>query len=82
MQEKEMVSDYLAGLDASLAKYGGIIAETENEELRRTIQSLRNQDEIRQYALFQKAKEKGYYIPAQQATAEEIATVKQQLSQG
>ena len=29
-----------------------------------------------------KAKEKGYYIPAQQATPEEIATVKQQMSQG
>ena len=27
-------------------------------------------------------KEKGYYIPAQQATPTEIATVKQQLSQG
>ena len=32
--------------------------------------------------LFTKAKEKGYYIPAQQATPEEIATVKQQMSQG
>ena len=28
------------------------------------------------------AKEKGYYIPAQQATPEEVATVKQQVSQG
>ncbi|WP_346930786.1 spore coat protein [Clostridium sp.] len=82
MQEKEMISDYLAGLDASLAKYGGIIAETENEELRRTIQTLRNQDEARQFALSQKAKEKGYYIPAQPASSSEIATVKQQLSQG
>ena len=26
--------------------------------------------------------EKGYYIPAQQATPEEVATVKQQVSQG
>lgn len=77
-----MISDYLAGLDASLAKYGGIIAETENAELRSTLQSIRNQDEARQYALFQKAKEKGYYIPAQPASATEIATVKQQLSQG
>ena len=43
---------------------------------------MRDQDEIRQYALFKIAKEKGYYIPAQQATPTEIATVKQQLSQG
>ena len=82
MQEKEMISDYLAGLNASLAGYGGIIAQCENEQLRSTIQGMRNQDEVRQYSLFKIAKEKGYYIPAQQATPDEIATVKQQLSQG
>ncbi|MBC5627735.1 spore coat protein [Clostridium sp. NSJ-6] len=82
MQEKEMISDYLAGLNASLAGYGGIIAQCENEELRSTIKLMRDQDEIRQYALFKVAKEKGYYIPAQQATSTEIATVKQQVSQG
>ena len=43
---------------------------------------MRNKDEGRQDLLFTKAKEKGYYIPAQQATPEEIATVKQQMSQG
>ena len=82
MQEKEMISDYLAGLNASLAAYGGIISQCENQELRETIQNMRNQDEVRQYALFKIAKEKGYYIPAQQATPEEVATVKQQVSQG
>lgn len=82
MQEKEMVSDYLAGLNASLGKYGDIIAQCENQELRQTIQNMRNQDEIRQYSLFSIAKEKGYYIPAQQATQDEIAKVKQDMSQG
>lgn len=82
MQEKEMISDYLGGLCASIAEYGGIIAQCENLELRETIQQMRNKDEIRQYALFKKAKEKGYYIPAEQATPEEIATIKQQVSQG
>ncbi len=82
MQEKEMINDYLAGLKASITGYGGIIAETENKELRETIQMMRNQDETRQYALFQKAKEKGYYMPAAQATQQEISTVKQQMSQG
>ncbi|AIY80222.1 coat F domain protein [Clostridium botulinum 202F] len=82
MQEKEMISDYLAGLNASLAGYGGIIAQCENQQLRETIQQMRNQDEYRQYNLFTKAKEKGYYIPAQPATSEEIAVVKQQMSQG
>ncbi|ENZ31767.1 MULTISPECIES: spore coat protein [Clostridium] len=82
MQEKEMISDYLAGLNASLAAYGGIISQCENQQLRETIQQMRNQDEYRQYNLFTKAKEKGYYIPAQPATPEEIAVVKQQMSQG
>lgn len=82
MQEKEMVSDYLAELNSSLAGYGGIISQTENQQLRATIQELRNKDEARQYAMFQKAEQKGYYIPAQPATPEEIATVKQQMSQG
>ena len=82
MQEKEMISDYLAGLNASLAGYGGIIAQTENEQLRQQIITMRNADETRQYSLFKIAKEKGYYIPAHPATPEEIATVKQQMSQG
>ena len=82
MQEKEMISDYLACLNASLAGYGGIIAQCENQQLRATIQEMRNKYEVRQYLLFTKAKEQGYYIPAQQATPEEIATVKQQMSQG
>ncbi|WP_455790420.1 spore coat protein [Clostridium butyricum] len=82
MQEKEMISDYLAGLNASLAAYGGIISQCENQQLRETIQQMRNQDEYRQYNLFTKAKEKGYYIPAQPANPEEIAVVKQQMSQG
>ena len=82
MQEKEMISDYLAGLNASLAGYGSIISQTENAELRQTIQMLRNQDENRQYELFKKAKEKGYYVPAEPATQSEISTVKNVLSQG
>lgn len=80
MQEKEMISDYLAGLNASLSAYGGVIAQCENEQLRSTIQGMRNQDEVRQYALFKIAKEKGYYIPAEQAKPDEVSTVKQQVS--
>ena len=49
---------YFAGLNASIAGYGGIIAQCENQELRETIQQMRNQDELRQYELFKKAKEK------------------------
>ncbi|WP_294351640.1 spore coat protein [uncultured Clostridium sp.] len=82
MQEKEMISDYLGCLNASIGEYGAIIAQCNNQELRETIQQLRNQDETRQYALYLKAKEKGYYIPAESATPEEIAAVKQLFLQG
>ena len=54
-----MISDYLAGLNASLAGYGGIIAQTENEQLRQQMITMRNADETRQYSLFKIAKEKG-----------------------
>ena len=58
MQEKEMISDYLACLNASLAGYGGTIAQCEKQQLRATIQEMRNKDEVRQYLLFTKAKER------------------------
>ncbi|MEW8956362.1 spore coat protein, partial [Clostridium sp.] len=73
MQEKDMINDYLSMINSSLTGYGGIISQTENQELRQTIQQMRNQDELRQYNLYQKAKEKGYYKPAQQATQTEIS---------
>ena len=82
MQEKDMVSDYLSELNASLTSYASIISQTENQELRSTIQQIRSQDEARQYAVFNIAKQKGYYIPAQQATPEAISTVKNEMSQG
>ncbi|WP_066870439.1 spore coat protein [Clostridium mediterraneense] len=81
MQEKEMISDYLSSINASLAGYGATIAQTENRELRQTLQDMRNQDEIRQYNLFKKAKEKGYYKPAEPATQDEISSIKQEFSQ-
>ncbi|GAA0679550.1 spore coat protein [Clostridium cadaveris] len=42
----------MAEINSSISAYGSIIAQTENEQLRQTIQGMRNQDEIRQYALF------------------------------
>ncbi|RDY28366.1 spore coat protein [Romboutsia weinsteinii] len=56
MQEKEIISDYLSCINESLACYRGIIAQIENEQLRQTLQDMRNQDEVRQYNLFKKAK--------------------------
>ena len=42
MDEKTMVNDILAGVKASLNSYQTAIAETENMQLRQTLQQIRN----------------------------------------
>ncbi len=81
MTAKEMVSDYLAGLNASLAGYGGMISQCSNSKLRQTLQDIRTQDETRQFNVYKFAKDKNFYTPAQYATQEEITTVKSELQQ-
>ena len=80
MEEKSIVNDVLASTKASLKEYQGAITETANLELRQTFQNLRNSSENFQYELFKLAESKGYYIPAQNATLEEIITVKNEIS--
>lgn len=82
MQEKDMVNDYLSMLNSSLAGYGGIISQTDNAKLRQTLQDMRNQDEARQYTVYQKAKSKGYYKPASAADESEVSQVKTDFTQG
>lgn len=79
MDEKTMVNDILSGVKASLTTYQGVISEAENMQLRQTIQQIRNNDESFQYELFKVAQTKGYYKPAEPATAIEIETVKNEL---
>ncbi|WP_156291923.1 spore coat protein [Oceanobacillus salinisoli] len=82
LQEKDMVNDYLAGLNASLTGYATYISESNNEELRQTLIQLRNQDETRQRTLYNYALQKGYYQPAAPAAQEVVQQVKTQLSSG
>ena len=81
MDEKTMVNDILDGVKSELKTYQGVIIETENMQLRQTIQQIRNNDESFQYELFKIAQAKGYYVPAQKATVTEINTVKTELEQ-
>ena len=81
MDEKTMVNDVLSSIKSELATYQGIITETENMQLRQTIQQIRNNDESFQYELFKIAESKGYYQPVVQATAQEINQVKTELEQ-
>lgn len=82
MDEKTMVNDILAGVKASLGSYQTAISETENMQLRQTLQQIRNNDESFQYELFKVANAKGYYKPAQKATVTEVQTLKTELQQG
>lgn len=74
-----MVNDALAGIKTGLTFYANAISECANQELRSTLQQIRNKDETAQYELYQLAQSKGYYKPAQQAGQTEIQQVKSQL---
>jgi len=80
LQDKDMVNDYLAGLNASLTGYAGFISESNNTELRQTLIQLRNQDEARQRTLYNYALNKGYYKPAAPAQPEIVQQLKSELS--
>lgn len=80
MQDKEMVNDLLSQINSSITGYANVISQTENPQLRQTIQQIRNNTETFQYDLFKLAEQKGFYKPAQQATPDEINVVKNQLS--
>lgn len=81
MQEKDMVNDVLSTTKASLGSYAKAISETSNQQLRSTLQQIRNQDEQFQYQLYQVASQKNYYKPAQMASDQEISQTKQEFSQ-
>lgn len=82
MQEKDIMNDYLSMINGSLAGYASMITQTDNQQLRQTLQQMRDSDEARQYKIYQAAKEKGYYKPAQSAKQDEINTVKSELTMG
>lgn len=76
MQEKYMVADTLAGINGELTRYAGMIAQTENKELKQTLKQFRNACEKSQEDLYRIAREKSYYVPAQAADEEEIEHVR------
>ncbi len=80
MEEKYMVNDILENTKANLTTYQGAIAESENMQLRQTIQQIRNNDETFQYSLYKVAQVKGYYKPSGQAPQTEIDRIKNEIS--
>lgn len=81
MQEQVMVSDALNSMNAGLKSISDMISQTENQQLRQTLQTMRNEAETCQYELFTIAKSKNYYQPAQKATQEEIMSIKNTVCQ-
>lgn len=82
MDEKTMVSDTLAGINGELVRYGEMIPQTENVQLKQMLRQFRNQCEQSQEEIYQIARTKQYYVPAAKATREEIEHVKSVLMQG
>ncbi len=76
MEEKIMVVDSLESVNAELSKFGDMIPQTDNKQLKQTLKQIRNQCEMSQEELYEIARSKSYYIPAEKATEEEIARVK------
>ena len=82
LDEKTMVADTLAGINGELVRYGEMIPQTENMQLKQVLKQFRNQCETSQEEIYQLARSQQYYVPAAKATAEEIQHVRSVLSQG
>ena len=76
LNEKTMVADTLTGINGELVRFGEMIAQTENPELKQTLKQFRNTCEQSQEELYRLAREKPYYVPAAKATQEEVDHVK------
>lgn len=81
LTEKVMVVDTLTGINGELTRFGEMIPQTENKELKQCLKQLRNECEMSQEKLFHVAREKSYYIPAEKASEQEIQHVKSILNQ-
>lgn len=82
MTDKTMVADTLAGINGELVRYGEMISQTENQQLKQALKQMRNQCEMSQEEIYRIARTKGYYVPAAKATREEVDHVRSVLSQG
>jgi len=81
MDDKTMVYDTLTGINGQLLHYGEMIPQTENMQLKNLLKQIRNQCETSQEEIYQLARAKSYYVPAQKATEEEVQHVKSVLCQ-
>ncbi len=79
MNEEIMINDVLKEKKLELTEYASAIAETENMNLRNSLEQIRNVAESLQYELLKIAKAKGYYKTSEMADTEQINKVKSEL---
>ena len=79
MDEKTMINDVLEETKSKLCNYQNAISESENIELRQTLKQLRDNIESFQYEIFKVANSKGYYTPAEVASAKQIQKIKKEI---
>ena len=79
MDDELMLNDALKSKRQELIEYQSIIAETENINLRNSLEQIRNTSESLQYELLKIAKTKGYYKTAETADVEQVNKVKSEL---
>ena len=63
-EDKTMVADTLAGINGELMRFGEMIPQTENMQLKQVLKQIRNQCEQSQEEIYQIATSKQYYVPA------------------
>ena len=81
MTDKTMVADTLAGINGELVRYGEMIPQTENQQLKQTLKQMRNQCEMSLEEVYQMASARWYSVPAACAIPVEVAHVRSILSQ-
>ena len=65
MQEKVIVNDTLAGINGELVRFGEMIPQTENKELKQTLKQFRNACLRKNYIRWQE-KNPTMYLPQKQ----------------
>ncbi len=81
IDEKTMVADTLAGINGELTRFGEMIPQTENKQLKQTLKQLRNACETSQEEIYQLARAHQYYVPAEKTSVQEVQHVKNILTQ-
>lgn len=80
LQDKDIAVDMLHEINGSHIFYATAINECNNQQLRQTLQQLRNSSEQFQFQLAQLAEQKGYYQDSPDASQQEIQQIKSKVT--